>query len=93
MLGASYAHNNNWSSTFVDTYVVPAGPSSGVTITTPGNYLLSQSNTPDCFGQYEKDQLMFAAEFQRLSGNLLFQDLSAQVYDLRSWYARWAATS
>jgi len=88
MLGASYAHNNNWSSTFVDTYVVPAGPSTGVTITTPGNYLLSKSNTPDFFGQYEKNKVMVAAEFQRLSGTLLFQGLSApQKYDLRSWFA------
>jgi hypothetical protein len=88
MLGASYGHNNSWSSTFVDTYVVPAGPSTGVTITTPGAYLLSKSNTPDFFGQYERDKLMFAAEFQRLSGNLLFQGLSpVQRYDLRSWYA------
>jgi hypothetical protein len=88
MLGASYGHNDNWSSTFVDTYVVPAGPSTGVTITTPGNYLLSKSNTPDFFGKYEKDKVMVAAEFQRLSGSLLFQGLSpTQKYDLRSWYA------
>jgi hypothetical protein len=43
--------------------VVPADPSTGLTISTPGNYLLSKSNTPDFFGQYEKDKLMFAAEF------------------------------
>jgi hypothetical protein len=59
-----------------------------VTITTPGNYLLSKSNTPDFFGKYEKDKVMVAAEFQRLSGSLLFQGLSpTQKYDLRSWYA------
>lgn len=61
MLCACYAHMNNWSFTFVYTQVVPAGTSTGLTITTTGNYLLSKGKTPDFFGQYEKGKLMFAA--------------------------------
>ena len=89
MLGASYAHDNAWSGPIVDTYLVPAGPSTGVTITTPGNLLLSKSNTPDFFGRYEKDKVMFAAEYQRLAGNLFFQGVAPapEDYSIRSWYA------
>ena len=88
MLGASFAHDNEWKGPFTDTYVIPAGPEQGITITTPGNLLLGVINEPDYFGKYEKNKLMFAAEYQRVSGMLTLQRLSPvpQRFDQRSWF-------
>jgi hypothetical protein len=89
MLGMSYAHDNAWSGPFNDTYVVPAGPSQGITITTPGALTLSRINEPDFFGRYEKNKIMVAAEFQRVPVNLTLQGLSPvpQLVNEHSWYA------
>jgi hypothetical protein len=56
MAGASFSRTNKSSGAFNDTYVVPAGPSQGVTITTPGSLVLSPINLPDYFARYEKDK-------------------------------------
>jgi hypothetical protein len=88
MLGASLSRVNASSGRLVDTYVVPAGPSQGVTITTPGTLVLSTSNTPNFFGRYEKNRFMVAAEYERQDGSLVLQGLSPvpDRYDIRSWY-------
>lgn len=89
MIGASLTHSNAASTPFNDVYVVPAGPSKGVTITTSGHAVFPASNSPDLFGKYEKDRVMFATEYQRTAGYLIFVGLSPvpDKYDLRSWYA------
>jgi len=88
MLGASLNHGNQRSGPLVDTYVVPAGPETGVTITTQGTIVLPAGNTPDYFGRYEKNRFMFAAEYSRSAGNLLLKGLSPvpDQYDIRPWF-------
>ena len=89
MLGASFKRTNKGSAPFTDTYVVPAGPSTGVTITSTGNMLLSQTDEPDYFGRYEKDRIMVAAEYGRTPGVLTLSGLSPvpDRFDIRAWYA------
>jgi hypothetical protein len=89
MLGASFGRLNKTSSPLVDTYVVPAGPSQGVTITTPGTMVLNVPNTPDFFGRYEKNRFMIAGEYERSIGYLQFVGLSPypEKVDIRPWYA------
>jgi len=88
-LGGSFAHDNPWSGPFNDTFIVPAGPSKGLTITTPGNLLLAKINEPDFFGRFEKNKVMVAAEYQHVAGYLTLQGLSPvpQAFNQRSWYA------
>lgn len=89
MAGASFSRTNKSSGAFTDTYVVPAGPSKGVTITTPGALVLSPINLPDVFARYEKDRLMIAAEYNRTDGLLYLNGLSPypERFDERPWYA------
>jgi hypothetical protein len=89
MLGASFSRLNKSTSPFTDTYVVPGGPSKGVTITTPGSLVLNPINEPQFFGRYEKDRFMFAAEYERSDGSLLLNGLSPlpDRFDSRPWYA------
>ena len=89
MLGGSFVRLNKTNSPFNDTYVVPAGPSTGVTITTPGSLILSAINEPEFFGRYEKNRLMIAAEYERQIANLQLQGLSPypSKNDSRPWYA------
>jgi hypothetical protein len=88
MIGASLAHSDAATTPFNDTYVVPSGPSKGVTITTSGQAEFSKSNSPDLFGKYERNRVMLAAEYQRTAGYLTFLGLSPipDKYDVRSWY-------
>jgi hypothetical protein len=88
MLGASFTRLNKSSSPFVDTYVVPAGPSTGVTITTPGALVLNPINEPQVFARYEKKRLMVAAEYVRQPAVILLSGLSPypQRSDSRPWY-------
>jgi hypothetical protein len=89
MLGASLIRLNKTSSPFVDTYVVPAGPSKGVTITVPGSLVLYPLNEPSFFGHFEKDRFMIAAEYERIDGSLWLSGLSPvpQRLDQRPWFA------
>lgn len=89
MLGSSMSRSNQSHANFTDTYVVPAGPSKGVTITTPGQMVLSNLNVPSFFGQYERNRFMFAAEYQRVPGSLQLIGLSPvpTAIDTRGWYA------
>jgi hypothetical protein len=89
MLGASFQAVNKTNSPFVDTYVVPAGPSQGVTITTPGTMVLEVPHTPDFFGRYEKNRFMIAGEYERTVGYLQLNGLSPypENIDIRPWYA------
>jgi hypothetical protein len=86
MLGASIAHDNPWKGAFNSTYIVPG---EGVTITTPGSLNLNTINVPSYFGRYEKDRVMFAAEYERLPVILTLQNVSPvpDKVDDRSWYA------
>jgi len=88
MVGASFTRLNKSNSPFVDTYVVPAGPSKGVTITTPGALVLNPINEPQVFARYEKDRFMIAAEYERSDGSLLLSGLSPvpSRFDSRPWY-------
>jgi hypothetical protein len=88
MVGASYSRTNKSSGAFNDTYVVPAGPSKGITITTPGALVLNGGNEPDFFGRFEKNRLMIAGEWSRSDGSLMLQGLSPvpNGYDVRPWY-------
>jgi hypothetical protein len=88
MLGASLNRDNRASGALVDTYVVPAGPSQGVTITTSGTMILNASNSPDYFGRYEKNRIMVAAEYSRSAGSLILSGVSPvpDYYDIRPWY-------
>jgi hypothetical protein len=88
MVGASFTRLNKSSSPFVDTYVVPAGPSKGITISTPGSLVLNTINEPDVFARYEKDRFMIAGEYQRSDGSLYLVGLSpyADRFDSRPWY-------
>jgi hypothetical protein len=89
MLGASLSHNNASRAPFNDVYVVPAGPSQGVTITAPGNMVLTHNNEPDYFGKYEKKRWMAAAEYLRIHTSLRFAGLSPipELVDMRTWFA------
>jgi len=88
MLGASIAHDNSWTGPFRDTYVIPSGPEQGITITTPGQMVLSKINEPNYFGRYEKNKVMVAAEYQRVPLHLTLQPIApVQYLDFRSWYA------
>lgn len=88
MVGTSFQRTNKASGALVDTYVVPAGPSKGITITTPGFLVLNPLNTPDFFARYEKNRVMFAGEYQRSVGTLLLSGVSPlpDKFDQRSWY-------
>jgi hypothetical protein len=89
MLGASFVRLNRTNSPFVDTYVVPAGPEKGITITTPGSMVLYAMNEPALFGRYEKDRFMVAGEWERSDGSLLLNGLSPYPsrFDSKPWYA------
>lgn len=89
MLGSSFGRLNQTSSPFTDTYVVPAGPSKGITITTPGSLVLYPINEPMFFGRYEKDRFMIAGEYERQDGSLLLGGLSPspEKFDSKPWYA------
>lgn len=89
MLGASFTRLNKSNSPFVDTYVVPAGPEKGITITTPGVMVLNALNEPQLFARYEKGRYMVAGEYERSDGSLLLNGLSPypQRFDSRPWYA------
>ena len=86
MLGASIAHDNPWKGAFNSTYIVPG---EGVTITTPGSLNLNTINVLSYFGRFEKDKIMFAAEYERLPVVLTLQNVSPvpDKVDDRSWYA------
>jgi hypothetical protein len=88
MLGASLNRDNKANGALVDTYVVPAGPSQGVTITTNGSLTLNTSDTPDFFGRYEKNRIMIAGEYERSAGSLLLNGITPapDYYDIRPWY-------
>jgi len=89
MLGASFTRLNKSSSPFVDTYVVPAGPSKGVTITTPGAMVLNAINEPAFFARYEKNRIMIAGEYVREPAFIILSGLSPypERSDSRPWYA------
>jgi len=89
MLGSSLARFNPFSAPLVDTYVVPGGPSQGVTITTQGTFAIGKETVPDFFGRYEKNKLMLASEYNRQGGSLLLQGVSPipDSFALRAWYA------
>jgi hypothetical protein len=89
MLGASFVRLNKSSSPFTDTYVVPAGPSTGITITTPGAMVLYAIDEPQFFGRYEKNRFMMAGEYERSDGRLLLSGLSPipSRFDTKPWYA------
>jgi hypothetical protein len=88
MLGSSFYRLSKTASPFIDTYVVPSGPSQGVTITIPGSLDLSALDTPQVFGRYEKNRLMVAAEYERIDGVLTLIGLSPYPsrFDERPWY-------
>jgi hypothetical protein len=88
MLGASDTKDPNWSGALVDTYVVPAGPSAGVTITTKGTLVIPGLNEPSYFGQFEKGRFTFSSEYNRLGGKLDLTGISPvpDRFDIRSWY-------
>jgi hypothetical protein len=89
MLGSSLARYNSYSAPAVDTYVVPAGPSKGLTITTPGSFAIGHETVPDFFGRYDKNKVMFAAEYNRTAGLLTLEGISPapDPYNLRAWFA------
>lgn len=89
MVGASLVWDPAWSGAFTDTYVVPAGPSEGVTITTPGTLMLGKLHEPDYFGKYEKNRVMVAAEWERIPTTLTMAGLSPvpEPVDERNWFA------
>jgi hypothetical protein len=88
MVGSSFLRLNKTTSPFVDTFVVPAGPSTGVTITIPGDLVLNALDEPQVFARYEKDRIMIAGEYERSSATLLLSGLSPypERYDERPWY-------
>jgi hypothetical protein len=88
MLGSSLARFNSFSAPLVDTYVVPAGPSKGITITTPGTFAVSKETVPNFFGRYDKNKLMFASEYTRQAGSLTLEGVSPvpDEFNLRGWY-------
>jgi hypothetical protein len=88
MLGASFVRLNKSNSPLVDTYVVPGGPSKGLTITTPGSMTFNSIDEPQLFARYEKNRFMVAGEYQRADGSLLLNGISPVPtrFDQRPWY-------
>jgi hypothetical protein len=88
MIGASFLRLNKSDSPLVDTYIVPAGASKGVTITTPGSMTFNAIDEPQFFARYEKNRFMVAAEYQRADGSLLLNGISSvpNRFDQRPWY-------
>jgi hypothetical protein len=79
MVGASGSHSNDWHS------VITAGGGA-----LSGTESLHGAYTPSFFAKYEKDKVMLAAEYSRVSGNggIVFPAVSNSpfVYDYRPWY-------
>jgi len=82
MIGASTGHTNKSSSSLIDT-IAGFG-------TFNGTFVSSLVNQTQVFGRYEKEKLMFAAEYSRLPSHGAFQvpHVFAQPYniDYRDWY-------
>jgi hypothetical protein len=79
MVGASGSHSNDWHS------VITAGGGA-----LSGTESLHGTYTPSFFAKYEKDKVMLAAEYSRVSGSggIVFPSVSNSpfVYDYRPWY-------
>jgi hypothetical protein len=79
MAGVSESHTNDWHS------VITAGGGA-----LSGTESLHASYTPSFFAKYEKDKVMLAAEYSRVSGSggIVFPGVSNApfVYDYRPWY-------
>ena len=88
MVGASVSSSNKWNNKLVDTYVVPAGPAAGMTITTNGAVELGAFSNNSFFGKYEKGRVMLAGEWNRLPLQLWLTGLSPVPtrVDTRAWY-------
>lgn len=88
MAGASLSTTNKWTDPATATFVIPAGPEAGVTITMPGQVSLNGLNIPSYFGKYEKDKLMVAGEWTRLPVYLTMAGISPVPVrvDSRGWY-------
>lgn len=88
MVGASLSSTNKWNDPATLTYVIPAGPEAGVTITMPGSVSLFGLNEPSYFGKYEKNKLMVAAEWTRIPAYLTMAGISPNPTrsDMRGWY-------
>lgn len=89
LVGSTLSHSNEWQAPFVDTYVIPAGPSQGVTITTPGTMVLNPINVVSNFARFERKRFMAAGEYERLAGSYMMQGLAPAPgrFDQRPWYA------
>jgi hypothetical protein len=80
MAGVSATHSNDWQG------VITAGGGA-----LSGTELLKASYTPSFFAKYEKDKIMAAGEYSKLSGSgdIVFPGVSDSpfVYDIHPWYA------
>jgi hypothetical protein len=88
MLGLSFDATTKSSASLIDTYVVPAGPEQGVTITTPGTLVSTPVRETSLFGRYEKNRVMFAGEYTRIPTSAMLNGLSPypERIDRRAWY-------
>ncbi len=85
MIGASDAHDERWTGTISDTAM-------GVPLT--GTFTINPLNEYNIFGKYEKNKLMFAAEYNRIPATVPIALNSAytgpinelDLTDMRSWY-------
>ncbi|KAA6464816.1 hypothetical protein DYQ86_02340 [Acidobacteria bacterium AB60] len=89
MAGATLSHSNEWQGALVDTYIVPAGPAQGVTITTSGTMVLNPINVLSYYARFERKRLMVAGEYERLAGSYMLRGLAPAPgrFDQRPWYA------
>jgi hypothetical protein len=89
MIGASDAKDQQWSAPVTSSFQYE-----GLTIPLTGTFTINPLNLYNYFGRYEKNKILFAAEYTRLPGTLpvvLTSELSGpitRVYqtDQRGWY-------
>ena len=94
MIGASDAKDEKWNAAVTSTYTVPAGPYAGLVIPLAGTFTINPLNIYNGFGHYEKNKIMFAAEYSRLPATVpivLSSALTGTIpetvkTDEHSWY-------
>lgn len=90
MIGASDAKDEKWTAPVTSVYMYQ-----GMAIPLTGTFGIDALNQYNAFGRYEKDKVMFAAEYTRLPGRVPINLTSTvtgpiaqmDLTDQRSWYA------
>jgi hypothetical protein len=89
MIGVSDAKDEKWTAPITSSYSIQ-----GMSIPLTGTFSINPLNVYNVFGKYEKDKILFAAEYDRIPGTVpinLTSTLTGPIpmldkTDQRSWY-------